>query len=257
MTEKWQEVIKHWEEWGKSLRETRNRIEKDYGNIANLSPQVRTESKENNDGSTNKYLKIRLNDDAIVWWRIDDEITETANKFVTERIGLSEEYILFYSFVDWWKASAFPKFAKGSNINGDTEMEDSGKSIQLESKVVKIDNKYRIRNSISWYSGQVKFEELAHYLCKIKWPFKDDEVLNTGKGGRPEKSKNDIIYPEAIVCYLLNKKQRLKQAAIANLFDWKTHYDSYGNIMSNTVRQRVEIGKRILAGDIEQNNTNK
>ncbi|MFC1991282.1 hypothetical protein ACFLVC_00900 [Chloroflexota bacterium] len=55
-----------------------------------------------------------MNDDAILLWRLHNELTKTANEFVSKQIGLLPSSLLHRVFEHHWMESAFPKGMKDS-----------------------------------------------------------------------------------------------------------------------------------------------
>lgn len=247
MLEKWQDALEHWDTWVNSIKEARAAIVSEHGNLSVLMSQAKLKVGEESEGLSNKVLTFSMNDDMRTMWDIDDQLVKTADDFVTREVGLRADSLLHSMFSNYWVKEVFPEFRQEMELfEPETDSGSPYRNITLESKRVKSGQGYKVRSSISWFHGHVDIQELSKFLQKVKWPFEESKVNRQGKGGRPRISRETTLYPEAIVCYLLNKKQRLRYKEIADIFGWKTHEDSNGNLTSNTVRNRVNRGRDIL-----------
>lgn len=217
MPEKWQEALKHWDEWDKSIAGARVNIRNKYGNVSKLIARAKIEVKEERKENGHTNYTFILNDNMQTIWGIDDELMKAATDFISREIGLNPGSELHYLFENNWMRSAFPEFRHEADVDIEPEIEGYNplRDITLESKRKK---NGKVINSISWYSGHVQPEEVARLLQKIKWPFEEHKVIHDGKGGRPKKSRELTLYPEAIVCYLLKRKQKMTHKEIADIF---------------------------------------
>ena len=252
MRQKWKQALGHWDKWGKSIEKAKAKIENKYNNLSSLIALAKIEVKEERKENGHTNYTLILNDNMQTIWGIDDELEKVATDFISREIGLNPESELHYLFADYWMRSALPEFRGESDVDIEPRIEGYNplRNVTLESKRKK---NGKVLNSISWYSGHVKPEEVARLLQKHKWPFDEHKVIHDGKGGRPKKSRELTLYPEAIVCYLLKRRQRMTHKEIAGIFGWKTYMDSNGNLMSNTARNRIKLGTKILEGEIKRN----
>jgi hypothetical protein len=256
--EKWQKVINNWDQWRESVNETRISIENKYGNIADLQRKSKMEFTNLKEGEIKSIAEITPtgNKEFLILWHVDDEVRENGEKFITEQVGLSSSSYYFYIFLHYWLYSVLPELnpEPSGNIQLPSELlNESNSPLWFNSRINK--NGDRIIDSVSWHRGDISFQDIYTILKKKRWP--SPEILKSlSREGRPKFSK-DLLYPESVVCLLLNKKQKLTQAAVAKLFGWKTHHDTYGNLMSNTVRSRIKLVKKILISSAYKKNTNK
>lgn len=247
MLEKWQEALRAWDEWKDSIAEAQAQIEINHGKLSELLMKAKIEVNEEIKGSSKQGFSFSVNDEMWVVWDIADELKKAADDFVSMEIGLHAASMLHSMFANYWVEVACPEIRQEVNVELDVETANPLRQVSVESKRVKYGNEYIVRNSISWHAGHVEPQEVIRFLQRIKWPFDESEVTREGKGGRPPISRELKLYPQAVVCFILNRRQKLTQSEIANLFDWCTHPDSYDKPMSTTVRNRVKLGKKILA----------
>ncbi|MFC1980836.1 hypothetical protein ACFLVN_01130 [Chloroflexota bacterium] len=101
MPEKWQEALTRWKEWVDSVDKARSAVGQRYGSLSQLVAHSKTETLEKHD-SQNGAFTIKLNKEAQILWDIDDELGETARKFVSCNIGLDPHSLLHFIFVEHW-----------------------------------------------------------------------------------------------------------------------------------------------------------
>jgi hypothetical protein len=232
MKQPWQQALNHWDAWVSSINQARYSVEDRFGSFTQLVRDADF---------------IQGNSEAQVLWELYDEVHKKASDFVKEEIQLPPRLLLHQIFRKYWMKTAFPEALKDAYIASYTTDNNKRRDIWTESRVIKEKGVYKVVDSVNWYSGTVGVEDITEVVKQTRWPTNYEHMIEKAKGGRPEKSKETQIYPEAIVCAILKDKQGLTYKKIAEIFHWTLSEDQYGEErISNTAVSRVKLGRKIL-----------
>jgi hypothetical protein len=243
--EKWQEALKNWDDWVRSIADTKATISAKYGDIDKLlvlgKPVWKIE--RNGDSTT---IRIKHNKAYDTLSDAYDEIEEIGNEFLFDKIGLYPHSFLYEQFFSYWIDSISPELREYSDLMCFLQLrinEADTPNISHYSKLVTRQGKKVIVDSIAWQRGKVSRAEAAKQLLQIKWASPSE--LKTPKG-RPKAG--DRLDCESLVCLILRDFQGLKLKEIAAIFGWKppeSVYKGKTNI-SRTVSNRIERVRRLL-----------
>ncbi len=260
MTEKWQEAINKWDTWAKSVMNTAALMRNEHHNLRELIDKSNKKHSKSLDGK----FEIAMNEEATELWLIVLDIHARGRNFVSDKIGLEPEQWLHRVFSEYWTNAILREmtksFGKDYILEADSiellshianVISEKRKPVWPDSKTMRIGREIRIIDSISWERGKISREAVATELLNTKWE-SDSSVMRNGKGHRPIISRELVMDPEAIVCYILNKKvkgkKRLTQKELAIFFGKKIGKDSNRNPTSTTIRNRVKRGKYLIEG---------
>ncbi|MFC2024001.1 hypothetical protein ACFLTJ_00250 [Chloroflexota bacterium] len=250
--EKWQIALKHWGTWVESINKARTSIEQEHGDLTQLLSLAETVwSEDVQDSSGISRYPVR-NKEAEILWNLYDKVGEIGSKFIATAIGLRANSELHKVSLDYWVHLVLPELTEDYNpdyysqeyIAEHLAKKERAYFWHFSKPTVWLGND-EIIDSIHWCRGKLNTGEIIEKLQKTKWP-SIEYATKKAASGRP--SEEDKMNLEAIVCYVLNRKQRPKftYKEIASIFSWKTHTGSSGSLTSNTVRNRVKLGKELL-----------
>ncbi|MFC1956912.1 hypothetical protein ACFLVY_01265 [Chloroflexota bacterium] len=250
--EKWQIALNKWDKWVESVKQTKELIQDKYGDLNQLISRSETIWPEDEEVTLVTIRNVERNQEAQALWNLYDKVSEIGSKFVSTAIGLRPNSELFKVFLDYWVHLVLPELTEDYDsdyysqeyIAEHLAKKERAFFWHFSKPTVWLGND-EIIDSIHWCRGKLNTGEIIEKLQKTKWP-SIEYVIRKADSGRP--SEEDKINLEAIVCYVLNRKQRpkLTYKEIASIFSWKTHEGSSGSLTSNTVRNRVKLGKELL-----------
>lgn len=238
----WKEVITYWDRWNESIDKARNQIETKYRDVNKIIADARIAFKNIPEENELTELFQYVNGIHVT---ILEDLLNLAADFVSKEIGLRPFNKIHVLFCNHWINSSFPVFNLEDRLGfifANIGEDPNPRLISLKSKRKKEGN---IENSITWDNDDYSIQEVAQRLNKLKkWPL-NSNAINRHAGGRP--SQQERVIPEAIVCYLLNRKAGFSQIKIGSLFGYKVSFDSYNReSICRTVNSRLKLADKIF-----------